>query len=71
MTPRGLLVAPPTTLARKDTDMHDRLELPEHAAVLHLLTAPALWPRTAAYVSDGDFDWRTAPLSRADCSSEL
>ena len=37
--------------------MHDRIELPEYAAVLHLLTAPALWPRTAAYVSDGDFDW--------------
>jgi hypothetical protein len=37
--------------------MHDRIELPEHAAVLHLLSAPALWPRTAAYVSDGDFDW--------------
>ena len=36
--------------------MHDRIELPEHAAVLHLLTAPVLWPRTAAYVSDGDFD---------------
>ena len=37
--------------------MHDRIEPPEYAAVLHLLTAPALWPRTAAYVSDGDFDW--------------
>ena len=37
--------------------MHDPTELPEYAAVLHLLTAPALRPRTAAYVIDGDFDW--------------
>ena len=37
--------------------MDDDLELPEYAAVLHLLTVPALWPRTAAYLDDGDFDW--------------
>jgi hypothetical protein len=37
--------------------MNDQLELPEHAAALHLLTAPALRPRTEAYLRDGDFDW--------------
>jgi hypothetical protein len=37
--------------------MDDHVELPEYAAVLHLLTAPAVWARTAAYLKDGDVDW--------------
>jgi hypothetical protein len=37
--------------------MDDALELPEYAAVLHLLTVPTLRSRTAAYLDDGDFDW--------------
>ncbi|HEY2935644.1 MAG TPA: hypothetical protein VGJ25_03540 [Gaiellaceae bacterium] len=37
--------------------MHDAPELPEYAAVLHLLTAPALRPRTAHYLADGELDW--------------
>ena len=37
--------------------MDNPLELPEYAAVLHLLTVPALWPRTVAYLQDGDVDW--------------
>jgi hypothetical protein len=37
--------------------MDDAREPPEYKAVLHLLTVPALWPRTAAYLKDGDFDW--------------
>jgi hypothetical protein len=37
--------------------MHDAFELPEYAAVLHLLTVPALWPRTARHLRDDGFDW--------------
>jgi hypothetical protein len=56
MAPRGFFVAQPTTLAERKR-MHDTFEPPERAAVLHLLAAPALRPRTAAYLSGGDFDW--------------
>ena len=37
--------------------MHHDTELPEYVAVLHLLTVSTLWPRTARFVEDGDFDW--------------
>ena len=30
---------------------------PEHAAVLHLLTAPVVWPRAAPYLHGDDVDW--------------
>jgi hypothetical protein len=37
--------------------MDASLELPEYAAVLHLLTIPTMWSRTAPYLNDGDVDW--------------
>ena len=37
--------------------MHDALDSPEYAAVLHLLTAPAVWPRAAKHLVDAEFDW--------------
>ena len=37
--------------------MQERSQPPEYAAVCHILAAPALAPRTAAYIGEDDFDW--------------
>jgi hypothetical protein len=37
--------------------MHVQYQPPEYAAVRHILAAPAVAPRAAAYILEDDFDW--------------